>query len=299
MRFLVTGSTGLVGSVLVPFLEKAGHTAMRLVRGTAQPRADSISWDPAQGLIDTSKLSGFDCVVHLAGENIASRRWSAEQKAAIRESRVKGTALLAESLAGIADRPKVVVCASAIGFYGERGDAEMTEESAPGTGFLPEVCKDWEAATRPAADAGIRVVQLRIGVVLTPAGGPLAKMLTPFRLGIAGKVGSGRQYMSWIALDDLIEVISFVATGSNLQGPVNATAPNPVTNYEFTKALGRELHRPTVFPMPAFAARLIFGEMADGLLLASTRVIPARLQESGFHFRFPDIGSALHHLLAV
>ena len=240
-------------------------------------------------------LEGIDAAVHLAGENIASSRWTPAQKAKIRESRVAGTRLLAETLSKLKTPPKTLVCASAIGFYGDRSDQRLNEDSPPGTGFLADTCREWEAAAKPAADRGIRVVHLRTGVVLASQGGALAKMLTPFRLGIAGIIGSGQQYMSWISLDDLVAVISFALLKETLRGPVNAVAPNPVTNHEFTKTLGRVLRRPTVFPMPAFAARLAFGEMADGLLLASTRVEPKRLMDAGFRFRFPALDAALIH----
>ena len=235
--------------------------------------------------------------MHLAGENIAVRRWTPAQKARIRDSRVQGTRLLAQSLARLQQPPTVMVCASAIGFYGDRGEELLTEGSAPGSGFLTDTCRAWEAAAQPASEKDIRVVNLRLGVVLSPGGGALAKMLLPFRLGVGGKIGSGRQYMSWIEIDDVVGVIHYALTTDELRGPVNAVAPNPVTNREFTKTLGRVLSRPTIFPMPAFAARLAFGEMADELLLASTRVKPARLQNSGYYFRHPRLEDALRHLL--
>jgi uncharacterized protein (TIGR01777 family) len=238
-----------------------------------------------------------DAVVHLAGENIAAGRWTERQKARIRDSRVKGTRLLCDLLARYSPPPKALVCASAVGYYGDRGDEILKEESAPGSDFLFDVCREWEAATQTAVERGIRVVNLRIGVVLSPLGGALAKMLTPFKLGAGGVIGSGRQYMSWIALDDVVRAFHFALTNQSLLGPVNAVAPNPVTNRDFTRTLGRVLSRPTVFPMPAFAARLAFGEMADALLLASTRVEPARLLAGSFIFRYPDLEGALRHLL--
>lgn len=240
---------------------------------------------------------GPDAVVHLAGENIARARWSERQKALIRDSRVKGTRLLCDLLARYSPPPKALVCASAVGYYGDRADEILKEESAPGSGFLADVCREWEAATQPAVERGIRVVNLRIGIVLSPMGGALAKMLTPFKLGVGGTIGSGRQYMSWIALDDVVGAIHFALTNESLHGPVNAVAPNPVTNREFTHTLGRVLSRPTLFPMPAFAARLVLGEMADALLLASARVEPAQLLASGFTFRHPDLEAALRALL--
>jgi hypothetical protein len=256
-----------------------------------------LVWDPDSGRIDPASLEGFDAVVHLAGENIAGARWTPEQKALIRDSRTKGTRLLADALAGLSSPPGVMVSASAIGYYGDRGDELLKEQSPPGTGYLSEVCCDWEADNQPASKKGIRVVNPRIGIVLTPAGGALARMLPPFKAGVGGVVGSGRQYMSWIALDDVVGVIHHAIMSDSLRGPVNAVAPRPVTNREFTKILGHVLNRPTVFPAPAFALRLAFGEMADALLLASTRVSSARLESSGYEFRFPDLEGALGRLL--
>ena len=268
----------------------------RLVRSKPKPEEAEIQWDPVVGTMDTASLEGLDAGVHLAGESIAER-WTAEKKTKIRDSRVKGTRLLCESLARLSQPPKAVVCASAIGYYGDRGEEVLREESAAGSGFLAEVCRGWEAAADPARQRGIRVVHLRIGVVLSPAGGALAQMLFPFRMGLGGKLGSGKQYLSWIAIDDLIRVISHALTTDTLQGPVNAVAPNPVTNLDFTRTLGRVLARPTLFPMPAFAARLAFGEMADELLLASARVEPIRLSATGYQFRHPVLEGALRHLL--
>lgn len=296
MKIAVSGSSGLVGSALVSFLSAGGHRVSRLVRSKPQPGSADVHWDPAAGSVDAAGLEGLDAVVHLAGENIAGR-WTPEKKARIRDSRVKGTRLLTETLARLKQAPKVLVSASAIGYYGHRGDEALREDSPSGSGFLAEVCREWEAAAQPAAQKGIRVVSLRIGVVLSPAGGALARMLPPFRLGLGGKIGSGRQYMSWIGIDDLAGVIHHAVTNESLRGAVNAVAPRPVTNQEFTKTLGRVLGRPTIFPMPAFAARLAFGEMADELLLASTRVEPARLAVSGYIFRNPDLEGALRHLL--
>ena len=296
MHVAVSGSSGLVGSALVRFLGAGGHRVSRLVRGPVAG-ADAIGWDPAAGVRDTALLEGLDGVVHLAGENIGAGRWTARRKAAIRQSRVEGTQRLCEALARLARRPKVLVSASAVGFYGDRGDETLREESPAGSDFLAQVCRDWETATDPAARAGIRVVRLRLGMVLSPAGGGLKKMLPPFRLGAGGRIGSGRQYMSWIALDDAVGAIHHALTNDSLVGPVNAVAPSPVTNAEFTRALARVLRRPAVAPLPAFAARLAFGEMADALLLAGQRVLPARLQASGYAFRFPDLEGALVHLL--
>lgn len=296
MKILVTGSTGLVGAAVVPFLTTGGHQVLRLVRGAVRGD-DEIAWNPATGEIDAAKLEGLDAVVHLAGENIATGRWNDAKKAAIRDSRVNGTRVLCETLAKLTNKPRVLVGASAIGFYGERGDAVMTESSPPGLNFLCNVCRDWEAATEPAKQAGIRVVNLRIGVVLTPRGGALAKMLMPFKLCVGGIVGSGRQYWSWIALDDVVGAIHHAITHDELSGPVNAVAPETLTNAEFTKILGRVLHRPTIAPLPEFVVKLLLGEMGEELLLASTRVVPARLEETGYQFRCPTLEGALRHLL--
>jgi hypothetical protein len=255
-----------------------------------------VYWNPAGGEIDAPELEGFDAVVHLAGESI-NGRWNVAKKRAIRESRVKGTRLLCETLAKLSHRPRVLVTASASGYYGERGEEVLSEESEAGSSFLSQVCREWEAATKPAAERGIRVVNLRIGFVLSPAGGGLAKMLPAFKMGVGGKIGSGRQYMSWIAIDDLVQIIMFATNTEALRGPVNAVAPYPVTNSEFTKTLGRVLGRPAIFPMPAFAVRLAFGEMGEELLLASSRVEPTRLLRAGYQFQFPQLEGTLRHLL--
>jgi uncharacterized protein len=300
MRILVTGSSGLIGSALVPFLTAEGQHVIRLVRSQSQTptSGESWGWNPEGGTTLLSVGQGeLDAVVHLAGANIAGARWTSRQKALIRDSRVKGTRVLSDLIARRSPPPKVLVCASAIGYYGDRGDEILREESAPGLGFLPDVCREWEAACQTAAAKGIRVVNFRIGIVLSPAGGALAKMLTPFKLGAGGVIGSGRQYMSWIALDDVVGAVHFALTHDSLRGPVNGVAPNAVSNRDFTKTLGRVLSRPTLFPMPTFAARLALGEMADALLLASARVVPARLLESGFVFRYPHLEGALRHLL--
>lgn len=301
MKVIVTGSTGLVGRALIRSLLADGNEVTRLVRGDSQgfraPGTVAVHWDPERGEIDAQALEGHDAAVHLAGENIGEGRWDDEKKRRIIESRVKGTSLLARTLAGLSAKPKVLVSASATGFYGDRGAEVLREESASGSNFVSEVCREWEKATLQASQGGIRVVHLRIGVVLDGAGGALPRMLTPFKLGLGGKVGSGSQYMSWITLEDLIGVIRRAMEDESLRGPVNAVAPGVLTNAEFTKALGHALGRPTIFAVPAFAARLAFGETADELLLASTRVEPARLKEAGFEFKHPEIEGALRSAL--
>jgi hypothetical protein len=297
MRVVVSGSSGLVGSALVEALTKEGHEVWSLVRRTPREGAREIQWNPLKGVDDVSALEGADAVVHLAGENIAEGRWTDEKKARIRESRVAGTRVLSEALARLQRPPQSFLCASAIGFYGDRGAEVLTEESAAGEGFLPEVCREWEAATGPASAREIRVVLLRFGVILAGEGGALEKMLTPFRMGVGGKIGSGEQYMSWITLEDTIGVIKHALKDETLSGPVNVVAPQPVTNQEFTKTIGHVLSRPTIFTVPAFAARLAFGEMVDAALLASERVEPARLKQSGYVFQHPELEGALRHLL--
>ena len=295
MRIAVTGSRGLVGSALVAFLAAGGHEVLRLVR--ASSGGGDVQWDPTEGIKDFSRLEGVDAVVHLAGENIAAGRWTQHRKDEIRRSRVEGTRRLCESLARLSRRPKVLVSASAIGLYGDRGDEVLSEDSAPGKDFLAQVCQGWEAATESASRAGTRVVHLRFGMILSSAGGALKKMLLPFRLGAGGRMGGGSQYVSWIAIDDAIGAIQHAVCTDSLKGAVNGVAPTPVTNAEFTRVLARVLSRPAVFPLPAFAARLALGEMADALLLASQRVMPVRLQTSGYRFRYPGLESALRHLL--
>jgi uncharacterized protein (TIGR01777 family) len=297
MNVLVSGSSGLVGSALVSLLTSQGHAVSRLVRGSSQAREQTIFWDPENRQVETAAQEGFDAVVHLAGENIASGRWTEERKARIRNSRVLGTQCLAEALARLNRPPRIFASASAIGYYGSRGEELLDENSSSGSGFLAEVCRSWEAATAPAVDKGIRVALTRFGVVLSPQGGALAKMLFPFRMGVGGRVGNGRQYMSWIALDDAVGAIHHALITDVIQGPVNVVAPYPVSNLEFTKALGRAVGRPTIFPMPTPVVRLVFGKMADETLLASTRVEPARLKASGFAFRFPEVEGALRHML--
>ena len=298
MRVAVSGSTGLVGSEVVASFSAAGHEVVRLIRRAAAPGESAVRWDPGKGEVDAAGLEGLDAVVHLAGENVGSGRWTAARKAAIRDSRVKGTRLLCEALAGLVRPPETLVCASAVGYYGDRREEALTEESPPGAGFLPEVSREWEAASGAASRKGIRVVALRFGMVLSPKGGALARMLPLFRSGLGGVIGGGRQYVSWVALDDIPPIILHALHRVDLGGPVNAVAPRPVTNREFTETLGSVLSRPTPLPVPAFALRLAVGrEMADALLLASARVLPRRLEETGYHFLHPELGAALRHLL--
>lgn len=286
MRILVSGSTGLLGSLLVERARARGDEVVPLVRRDGEA---GVRWDPANGRIE-GDVSGFDAVVHLAGENIAGRRWNEAFKARVKDSRVDGTRLLAQALADCAQPPKVLVCASATGIYGNRGDEVLDESSEPGEGFLAEVGRAWEAAADPARAAGIRVVHVRVGIVLSREGGALAKMLTPFKLGLGGRIGPGTQYWSWITRADVVRAFLFAVDREDLRGPVNAVAPGPVTNAEFTKVLGRALGRPTVLPLPAFAARLMMGrEMADELLLASVRARPAVLEAAGFEFETPEL----------
>jgi uncharacterized protein (TIGR01777 family) len=298
VKILVTGSSGLIGSALIPYLSGRDHVVVRLVRSETRQGGDAIRWDPIAGTLDRAAIEGLDAVVHLAGEDISSGTWTAAKKARIRQSRVEGTRLLARALASLDRPPHVFACASAIGYYGDRGDEILTEESEPGTGFLASVCRDWEGVATPAAEAGIRVVHLRIGVVLSAEGGALARMLGPFRMGMGGPLGSGRQYVSWVAVDDALGAIGHVLSAQALRGAVNVASPRPVTQSEFARTLGRVLGRPTVLGMPAFAVRLMFGEMANELLLSSQRLEPVRLLSSGYEFRFPELDAALRHLLA-
>ncbi len=297
MRILVSGSSGLVGSALVPYLGTGGHQVVRLIRAQPAAGAAAVSWDPAGRTLDSKALEGFDAIVHLAGERLVPGRWTEARKARIRDSRVNSTRLLSETIGRLEHPPRALICASAVGYYGDRGDALLRDDDSPGHDYLAELCRAWEAAADPAARKGVRLVQHRFGVILSARGGALRKMLIPFKLGLGGRLGDGRQHMSWIALDDVLGAIEHALLTTALRGPVNTVAPHPVTNAEFTRTLGRVLGRPTLFPMPALAARLAFGEVADALLLASQRVEPARLLASGYRFRFPDLEPALRHLL--
>ena len=296
MKILISGASGFVGSALVARLRNTGHTPVPLVRANPDPAKSRYQWNVATGVIDPRALDGADAIVHLAGENVGDGRWTAAKKRRIRDSRVDATQRLCEHLASLDPRPPALIASSAIGFYGDTADETVVETNRPGNGFLADVCSSWEDATTPARDAGIRVVNVRTGVVLG-RGGPLAKMLLPFKACLGGTIGSGRQYMSWISIDDIAAVLHHAIDSSDMQGPLNGVSPHPLTNRDFTKTLGKVLHRPTVLPLPAFMARLVFGEMADELLLTSTRVSAERLLESGFEFRHPELEEALRAVL--
>ena len=296
MRVLVSGSTGLIGSSLVRSLESGGHDVVRLLRPQSRTSANGIMWDPAARSLEPGELEGFDAVVHLSGENIANRRWSAAQMARIKDSRIGSTTLLAETLASLDSPPSVFACASAGGYYGDRGDELLDEESSPGTGFLAAATKEWEDATGPAASAGIRVATLRIGVVLTAAGGMLSRVLPIFKLGLGGRLGSGSQYMSWLTRSDAIDATVWTLEHEDISGPVNVSSPNPVRNSEFTRALGRALRRPAVFVVPGFALRILQGDLSE-VVTSSARMDPTRLRESGFEFEHPEIDGALRWAL--
>ncbi len=299
MNVLVSGATGLIGSALVSELENNGHRTVQLSR--SRPSSEgTIRWNPESGSLDPSRLEGTDAVVHLAGESIFSGptdRWTDQKKRRIMDSRDKGTRLLAETIAGLATPPAVMVSASAIGYYGDRGDELLTEDSPPGSDFLAEVCRAWEAAADPAREAGIRVVHPRFGLVLSADGGALGTTLPIFKLGGGGKIGSGNQWWSWVAFDDAVGSVVHALTDDAVRGPMNVGSPNPTRNAEYTKTLGKVLNRPTIFPLPAAAARLMLGEVADALLLASQRVEPATLEATGYEFRYPELDGALRHLL--
>jgi uncharacterized protein (TIGR01777 family) len=297
-RMLVSGVSGPIGAALLPSLRAEGWSVVRLVRGAAAGRSSDnaqIAWDPA-GAIAPEAVSGFDAVIHLAGEGIFGR-WTAAKKRKIRDSRVLGTLNLASALARAEQKPRVFVCGSAIGYYGNRGDEVLREESAPGEGFLAQVCREWEEAAMPAAQAGIRTVHLRTGIVLSPKGGALGAMLMPFKMGLGGRTGDGRQWMSWIDVQDMVGGIHHILKNESLQGPVNMVAPEPVTNAEFAKTLASVLGRPAIFPMPAFVAKLAFGEMGEKLLLGSQKVEPGKLVASGYSFRYRELRGSLEGLL--
>ena len=297
LRILVSGSSGLIGSTLVPFLTTGGHAVVRLIRGPRVGLENTIPWQPDRGSIPLTALEGFDAVIHLAGEGLNALRWSDEKKKRIRDSRSLGTRLLCETLAKLKRPPKVLLSASAIGFYGNRSDEILHEDSDTGSGFLSSVCRDWECATKPAADQGIRVINLRIGIVLSAAGGMLAKALTPFRLGFGGMLGTGWQYMSWIAIDDVISAIYHSLMNDKLSGPINLVSPYVALNRDFTKTLGHVLGRPTFCQVPSFIARMAFGELADEMMLSSARIQPRRLLDTGYIFHYPEMEGALRHVL--
>lgn len=292
----VTGATGMIGSALVARLRAKGHAVRRLVRSGREAQAGDVSWNPDAGTLDPAALAGCDAIIHLAGAPIA-QRWTARHKRDIRESRVQGTALLAKAVAAMAVKPRVVLSGSATGYYGDRGDEQLDERSAPGTGFLADVAKAWEAAAEPIAQAGVRLVLLRTGVVLSPDGGALGKMLPPFRLGLGGPMGSGRQWISWISLDDHVRAMEHALAAEGVCGAVNLVSPNPVTNATFATTLGRVLRRPALIPLPAFALELMFGEMAEATVLAGQRVAPRVLAGEGFQFAEPTLEGALRSIL--
>jgi len=296
MRILITGASGLIGQALQKSFAEKGYEMLLATR--SGPKNDKqIQWDADTGFRegDLARLEGLDAVIHLAGENIAGFRWTEEKKKAIRDSRVFGTRSMIETFDKLKDKPKTFISGSALGFYGDRGDDEMTESSPAGKTFLAEVCKEWEAESRRAEDLGIRTVLLRTGIVLSKDGGALATMMTPFKFGVGGVIGDGKQWMSWISLDDVVGIINHVLEHDNVRGAVNTTAPNPVTNEEFTKTLGSVLYRPTFLPLPEFAVHMVFGEMGDALLLDSTRVIPKRMKDAGYEFKYPELKAALEH----
>ena len=295
LTIAMTGASGFIGRSLTASLESAGHQVRPMVRQA--PRADQIGWHPETGAIDQAALEGIDAVIHLAGENVAARRWTPRQMARIRDSRRIGTRLLAQTLAALERPPRVFISASAIGYYGNRGSETLDEHSGKGEGFLAAVAEEWERSTAPATACGIRTALPRFGLILSPAGGALAKMLPPFKAGIGGRIGSGRQWMSWISLDDVLGSLESILVTESLAGPINLVGPEPVTNAEFTRVLARVLRRPALLPVPAVVLRVMLGAMADDLLLASTRVIPRRLQESGYAFRHPELSAALRYLL--
>jgi uncharacterized protein (TIGR01777 family) len=298
MRLLITGSSGLIGSRLFPLLEQDGHLTHRLIRSSARRSERDIYWNPLERVIEKDSLKGMDGVIHLAGETIVGR-WTEAKKRRIRTSRVDATRWLAETLAELPDPPGVFISASATGYYGNRGEERLDEDSPPGEDYLPDVCVAWEQASQNALSAKTRLVHLRLGLVLTPEGGALARMLPAFRLGAGGRLGRGDQFMSWITLVDVLDIIRFALSHETLSGPFNVVAPEPVTNREFTRALGRALRRPTVFPVPAFMIRLLFGEMGEALLLGGARVYPKRLLEAGYVYRNAELEPALRDLLAT
>jgi len=297
MKIIVTGASGLVGTALVPYLRKQGHEVARLVR-TREEASDEIYWDPHAGELNPDDLNEFDAIIHLAGANVAEGRWTEKRKREILESRVNGLRTLNEALRLCSEGPKTLVSASATGYYGNRGDDVLDETNESGTGFLADVCREWEGGLRDIESLGLRTVSLRLGIVLSRNGGALGKMLPAFKFGLGGRLGSGKQWMSWISVEDLLRVVNYVLMEIAIRGAVNVVSPEPVTNAEFTKTLARALRRPAVFPVPAVMLRLLFGQMADEALLASTRVKPQLLQASGFSFTHERLESALQSILS-
>lgn len=298
MRILVTGASGFLGRQMVAALGRQRHEVLRLTRGALDP-ADPrlLRWDPGRGRIDAGALEGLDAVIHLAGEGISDARWTEAGKQKLRDSRVQGTRLLVDALGSLADKPKVFLAASAVGYYGDRGSEDLSEGSARGSGFLATLCSDWESETARASEFGMRAVQLRFGVILGPEGGALKKAVLPFKLGLGSRLGQGRQWMSWISARDAVRAVLFLLERPNCSGAYNVCAPNPVTNAQYTQSLRRALNRPALIPMPAFLLRAIFGEMADALLLSSQRAHPQRLRDLGFTWEAPYVGEALNRLL--
>ncbi len=296
MKIAIAGAGGLVGSALMPALRSDGADITRLVRSA--PKDGEIEWHPNQDQVNAEALEGFDVIINLAGESIAASRWTDDQKRKIRDSRVNGTHLLSEAIVSMKAKPAAFICASATGIYGDRDAETLDEQSESGGGFLAGVCREWEKACEPAIKAGVRVVNLRFGPILAREGGMLAKLLTPFKMGMGGKVGSGKQYISWVALDDAVSAVRLAVNDQNIRGPLNIVSPNPVTNEEFTRTLGHVLNRPTALAMPAFAARLAFGEMADEMLLSSQKVLPKKLAAMGFEFKYPALEDAMRKYVA-
>jgi len=292
MKLLLTGGSGLIGQALTAYFTEQGHTVLSLRRGSSTPPC----WQPSQGLIDLGDHR-FDVVIHLAGENIAKGRWTAKKKARILSSRVQGTQCIAKYFACEENSPKLLICSSAVGIYGDRGAEELNEQSEQGTGFLAQVCKQWEAALLPVVDAGVRVVNIRLGMVLDANGGALPKMLLPFKWGLGGVIGTGEQYMSWISLSDVVHAIEHIIANESLSGPINLCSPQAVTNRQFTQTLGQALHRPTILPVPGWLAKIALGEMASALLLASSRVLPTKLIQSGFTFQYATLVGAFKSML--
>ena len=297
MKILISGASGLVGSALSRVLRADGHTVARLVRPGGRVSTGDVRWDPASAMVETGAMEGVQAVVHLSGASIADGRWTGSRKAALRSSRVDSTRLLVDAMTRMQQKPSVLVCASATGYYGDRGEEALAETSEPGTDFLALLARDWEAEAMRASAAGIRTVMLRFGVVFAAEGGALPKMLMPFRFGVGGRIGNGRQWMPWIALEDAVGVARAAITDGRFAGPVNTVSPNPVRNIDFTRIAARALHRPAIFAVPIFALRAALGEMAKPLLLASTRVVPERLMAMGYAFRFAEVEAALQEIV--